>query len=390
MRNKLAERLLGTVLDWTDEELKEERPILVALARLKYDEYHQFTPGMKFIESLACWLNQFRSLEERKIAYEFIRKRLIFFSGFEMNHLVDIAYPSIIRPKLLEMASKNLGIPPWKTYQLSESDEYRELNARSLFLGLSDGARIDRFRRTNNMGLSNEQILPYYDLSEEKTRDLKGDLKKTLAQIKHKDELEVSDGEATFKLLFLLDDFSASGLSMLMPEGDYYSGKLEKIHKLIQGRLSDSNIIDKNEIKVYLVIYVMTEKAKRHLEQAISKLLTKEGLEDKVCNWEIKAVLTLKENSVFGSQSVDDSMRGLIDNYYDENIMDNHLRKGGTKDVKLGFAGCGLPLVLNHNTPNDSLFLLWSYGDFKGLFPRASRHKEGLNGDAKSVSAFKE
>ncbi|KUO77847.1 MAG: hypothetical protein APF81_05900 [Desulfosporosinus sp. BRH_c37] len=390
MRNKLAERLLGTVLEWTDEELKKERPILVALASLKYDEYHQFTPGMKFIESLACWLNQFQSIEERKIAYGFIRNRLIFFSGFEMNHLVDLAYPSIIRTKLLEMASKNLGIPPWKTYQLSKSDEYQELNARSLFLGLSDGARIDRFRRTNNMGLSNEQILPYYDLSKEKACDLKRNLKKALAQIKNKDESEISDGEATFKLLFLLDDFSASGLSMLMPKGDNYSGKLEKIHKLVQGRLSDLNIIDKNEIKVYPVIYVITEKAKLHLEQAISRLLTKEGLGDKISNWEIKAVLTLKENSVFGSQPLDDSMRDLIDNYYDENIMDDHLRKGGTDDVKLGFAGCGLPLVLNHNTPNDSLFLLWSYGKFKGLFPRASRHKGGLNGDAKSVSAFKE
>jgi hypothetical protein len=37
-----------------------------------------------------------------------------------------------------------------------------------------------------------------------------------------------------------------------------------------------------------------------------------------------------------------------------------------------------LPLVLHHNTPNNSICLLWSYEDtqVRGLFPRIKRHKE--------------
>ena len=54
------------------------------------------------------------------------------------------------------------------------------------------------------------------------------------------------------------------------------------------------------------------------------------------------------------------------------------MEKGGTDDSKYGFAACGLPLVLHHNTPNNSIALLWSYEDaeYRGLFPRIQRHKE--------------
>lgn len=65
------------------------------------------------------------------------------------------------------------------------------------------------------------------------------------------------------------------------------------------------------------------------------------------------------------------------DRYYRNTPMDTHEQKGRTDTVKRGFAGCGLPLVLGHNTPNNSLYLLW--GDqavgARGLFPRIVRHK---------------
>jgi hypothetical protein len=70
----------------------------------------------------------------------------------------------------------------------------------------------------------------------------------------------------------------------------------------------------------------------------------------------------------------------LLDNpeYADQSSSDKHFRKGGVADVRFGFAGCALPVVLNHNTPNNSVFLLWGpeMSKFPGLFPRASRHRE--------------
>ena len=64
--------------------------------------------------------------------------------------------------------------------------------------------------------------------------------------------------------------------------------------------------------------------------------------------------------------------------YCDQSNADVHFRVGGTTDVRLGFAGCALPVVLNYNTPNNSLFILWGpeASKFPGLFPRVSRHKE--------------
>jgi hypothetical protein len=51
MRDALAERLLANVMAWTPEDVARERPVLQALAALKYDEYQQFSPGMRFVES---------------------------------------------------------------------------------------------------------------------------------------------------------------------------------------------------------------------------------------------------------------------------------------------------------------------------------------------------
>jgi hypothetical protein len=71
-------------------------------------------------------------------------------------------------------------------------------------------------------------------------------------------------------------------------------------------------------------------------------------------------------------------MNQLLEQYYDPSIHDEHMKKGGTPDSRYGFADCGLPLVLSHNTPNNSVSLLWSPEDQKvrGLFPRVQRHKE--------------
>ena len=53
MREALAERHLATVMNWTPEDVANERPLLQAMAELKYNEYQQFAPGIRFVESLA-------------------------------------------------------------------------------------------------------------------------------------------------------------------------------------------------------------------------------------------------------------------------------------------------------------------------------------------------
>src|ERR1700760_4565747 len=112
MRDELAEALLAKVMGWTDQEKARERPILQDLARYKYDEYQQYAPGRRFIESLALWLRQFTTADERKIAYDFVRKRLVFVSTPELRQLVDLSFPTAIRPSLIALAARRAGIDP--------------------------------------------------------------------------------------------------------------------------------------------------------------------------------------------------------------------------------------------------------------------------------------
>jgi hypothetical protein len=368
MRDYLAERLLGTVLDWEDEDLAKERPIIDVLANLKYDDYQQFKPGFKFIESLALWLEQFEK-DEKRTAYNFIKNKLVYISSSEINHLVDIAYPAIIKPILFRQVAEKINIPYWQTKQIAESQYFKELRRRSLFLGLSDGAKIDRFRRTNQE-LSHEQIYTSYELSIQKIDSLISKLKDDLLNLRG---TAVNDDEATFKNIFLLDDFSASGMSMLrMKTNGDYSGKLAKIrHEFFTNTEKLAKLADSTNCNVYSILYIMTVQANEHINRLLSEFWPKE----KGC-CELMSVLQL-ENEIKITKEKDKEIVNLIDKYYDEAVFDNHMRVGGTKDVKLGFAGCAIPVALSHNTPNDSIFLLWSYKDkIRGLFPRITRHKE--------------
>ena len=164
MKTELAERLLTQIMGWDVRQKARERRLLEALAAYKYDEYQQFAPGRRFLESLALWLRQFETLKQRQIAYEFVKSRLIFISDAEMKHLVELAYPNFIRPHLMLETAKETGLPIWKA--LCECIQYRRRLRRTLVLGLSDGARTDWFRRANPTAISNEQIWHAYDISQ--------------------------------------------------------------------------------------------------------------------------------------------------------------------------------------------------------------------------------
>ena len=59
MNQDLGLRILGRIMDWDDDRARDEFAWLKLMARLKYDGYRDFQAGMRFIESLATWLQQF-------------------------------------------------------------------------------------------------------------------------------------------------------------------------------------------------------------------------------------------------------------------------------------------------------------------------------------------
>lgn len=208
MKDELAEALLAKVMGWGAAEVAGQRAVLQDLARYKYDEYQQFSPGQRFIESLALWLRQFEGKEAREAAYNWVRRRLVFISSAEMNHLVASTFPTLIRPWLLQKVAQEAGLGVTQVKALEASEAYRLHLRQTLFLGLSDGAHIDQFRRANP-ALSNEQIWHAYDFSEDKAKDFGQKLKKDLTKRLGRSP---SNTEAKYRAVCLLDDFTGSGM----------------------------------------------------------------------------------------------------------------------------------------------------------------------------------
>lgn len=356
MRDALAERLLANVMEWAPEDVARERPILQALAALKYDEYQQFSPGMRFVESLALWLQQFETLDERKTAYEFVLSRLVFLSHAEMAHFAAIAYPDVIRPVFIEQAAKDATLPPFRVSQVLATDSFKKLEDASLFFGLSDGARIDLFRRSNKE-LSHEQIFTSYEISKEKVREIRTWLDEKRG---HKDAAPT---------LVLLDDFTASGTSCLTADGDQAKGKLVKFVTRVQQSEEWKTVVSFPKTRLVVVFYVATAQALANIDSGADVLRKTHGIDITVlCVQRIASDISLKASHT-------EPVVELIKKYYDPFAKEKHPEWGG--DVPFGYKDGGLPLVIHHNTPNNSVFVLWAEDSdrVQPLFPRVSRHR---------------
>ncbi|MCK4784561.1 MAG: hypothetical protein KAV87_12485, partial [Desulfobacteraceae bacterium] len=336
MRDALAERLLAQVMGWAPEDVARERPDLQAMAAHKYDEYQQFSPGMRFVESLAAWLDNFEAVEERRVAYDFIKRRLIFISEAEVRHLITVAYPDIIRPILLKEAASLLSTQDYQVAKIASSREFQLLCRKSLFLGLSDGAHIDYFRRASS--LSNEQVHIDYRIENKTAEDLGMKLQQDIQVLASGTE---DDVEATFEMVFLLNDFSASADTLLRKEDGQPMGKLVRAMDSIVGlQRREPPLVSRDSAKVFVVLYIATETAIQNLLQRLPELRSASWP-----NCEVRPVYTLR-NDIKVSPDNDPEFHEMLVKYYDPQIMDSHLRKGGT-NVICGYAGCALPLVLS-------------------------------------------
>lgn len=369
MRIALAEKLLVKVMNWTPAEVAVERPLIQAMANFKYDEYQQFSTGIRFIESLARWLGQFDAGTERNTAYNFIKSNLIFISNDQVSHLVNICFDEKINPILMGKAAIQLQTEDYFVKQLYSSKEYTELRRRSLFLGASDGSKIDHLRRSS--GISNEQVFASYYISSEKIKDMLKELKK-------------AGFEGKFNSVFLIDDFTGSGLSYFRTEDGKYKGKIYTFLNL----LFDKEEKEKNPERYILSDLVNTDNLDIHIFFYIAKRSSVEYLDAKIAEW--KAGMGFSFNhSVDAIQFLEDDIKEqvlkdtafieLAKKYFDPAVMTDSYQKGKHDEPYLGFDECALPLILYHNTPNNTLPLLWmpeSDNGNVGLFPRVNRHKE--------------
>ncbi|MBF0132447.1 MAG: hypothetical protein HQL75_07665 [Magnetococcales bacterium] len=367
---------ISRILGWDDDEqANKEFGWLRFMAKNKFDNYQDFLAGARFIESLVVWLQQFNSLEERLIAYDFLRKRLLFISASEMNHLVERFYARVVVPDLISRAATQHGI---QTYQVlshpDASNTIQKMRQRILFMGLSDGARIDVLRRANSTILHNDQIVMQPFLDDEKWRDLSKKLKDLSEDVVKK-----------FDTVYIIDDFAGSGTTFIRKNSTgKWNGKLPKLWRSLsetRSRLKNYDefpIVDDPSVHVHH--YIVTEQAKLAMlekEFEIRKDLKQEG-------WFPKPIpftegMVLPKN--FSLTPPDDQQFfSLTDHYYDKDLETIHSKESGNPDMRRGYAQCALPLILEHNTPNNSVSLLWAETEgtqghaMRPLFRRRQRH----------------
>lgn len=364
MKQDLAESLLVKVMGWPNDRVVEELPRLDRMARFKYDEYQQFGPGQKFLEALCLWLAQFKTPEEREAAFAFVRRRLVFISGADMRHLVEVSFPDVVRPMLIAGAAARANISPHRVTQVLGDPAYRSALRSTLFLGLSDGSRMDIFRRA--AGLDNEQVWQAYEMSAAKSAGMLKDLRKAL-----------DDETACFERVILIDDFSASGISYARKEPEGWKGKAIKALQQFAGTGDARDLVAYAKIEMHIVLYVATRAAVDYIRKELATYAAEQSIPPPVVTavYELPPELPLNDVDDAAFLQLVDS-----DDYYRTRGLDSHEAKGKTTTVKRGFAACGLPVALAHNCPNNSVYLLWAdpleAGSARGLFPRIVRHKE--------------
>jgi hypothetical protein len=312
-----------------------------------------FRPGERFLESLARWLFQFRTLDERRIAIEFVIKRLIFVSVAELDHIIELVYRDVIRPLVRHHVSTATGISPYAVKTLTAHPQFRAFQRQLLILGMSDGARLDRLRRASPE-LSHEQFNLVSTPSTEQVDAMQKKLKKALARL----SLEAED---KFQHVVLVDDFTGSGYTLIREEHGKFDGKLINFKNRLN-ECQEKGFIARNA-EVSIVMYIASEEA----ERCVRELLARAGL-----TWP----LTVLQRIPNACRVADPAIESLAKEYYDPVLHDEH--KG---DAILGYRDSRLPLVLSHNTPNNSIALLWADTSERrdgkcryALFTRYERH----------------
>lgn len=370
MKYELAESILKSTMDhWDTLKMAEETKDIQIISEIKYDDYQQFTHGMRYVESLALWMRQFSTKEDKERAYSFLKQQLIYISEEEMRQLVSYSFPTVMRRYLLE-----------KTKEFCESNSIQNIEERksiysyflrsSLFLGLSDGAHIDYFRRQNPY-LSNEQVFVHYDFSDTKADDMRKELEEDsrIVSLIEKYDDRIPKG---FSSYFLIDDFTGSGISYIRKDSEGWHGKIPKFFK----RMSSSEC-GSERAEIHIVIYIATPNALDYINEQLETFRIENRIDSVSLDpLQIVHPIDWQSNSELSEQlKINYNMNKAASGVTFE---DKHFLKGEGKYPYYGFADGSLPIILFHNTPNNSLPILWySWNDtVNALFPRVTRHKE--------------
>lgn len=397
--NTLALNLIAKVMDWDDIEATQEYEWLRLMAGVKYDGYSDFAAGAGFLEALVDWLHQFQPAD-RKVAYRFVKERLVYISSAEMQRVIEAFLPEVVTPYLRRCVAEDNGIGAhevWATVEHAKA--FSDRMRACLFVGLSDGSRIDILRRANAGRLSQEQVIPMMNVDNEKWRSLGKDLR------------DEQGSEAKFQDVYLIDDFTASGTTFVrINEDGLPKGKLPKFENIIQEakKAIGEDFPIAEGFRLHIHHYVSTTQARAALDERIgsvasdmdnrsfnAEFLSREGLTEGLLlgddlplgflSSEVKpqGKVEVESDGLKSNRTSDRDMIKLCEDAYDPALfqrLEKHCREAGMSTMCYGYGHCALPLILEHNTPNNSVPLLWAETgtptkpSMRPLFHRRDRH----------------
>lgn len=358
MRFDLAKQFLVQLMDWDEIEATKRLEEIDLMADIKYDSYDQFMPGIKFVGNFYLWLSQFEKMEDRKLMYEFVKKYIIYINSTQVSHLIDLLYNTKIIPLIREKVvndfkQKGVTVNKYNYKHLDNTQEFKVHKRKTLFIGLSDGSHIDIVRR--NSYLDNDQVLTNYYPDDTKIEDLE----KKLSGSK---ELE-NEATRKFESIVLIDDFTASGSSFIrVKEDGTFGGKLPTFFKVLEDNKKFKNLLaDGYEVRLFFLI--ATKNALTYIEDLLEKYMQQhQGL-----TVQVECIQTLDEDAKFTNHQEQEA-RQMLDiiarkRYINESKLTDAYKESYDDDAEkryhLGYKQCALTVVLNHNTPNNSLPIIW-------------------------------
>ena len=376
MRFNLAKQFLVQLMGWDDIEATKRFQEMDLMSDIKYDSYDQFMPGIKFAGNFYLWLSQFKDPQERKLMYEFVKKYIIFINSTQISHLIDLLYNTkiipLIRQKVVEdFKAKGEIVNKYNYRRLDNSAEFKSHKRKTLFIGLSDGSHIDIIRR--NSYLDNDQVLTNYYPDDTKIKSLAEELESSK-------DVE-NDETKKFESIVLIDDFTASGASFIRKKNAVYEGKLTKFFETIDKNQGFKNLFTEGfEVRLYFLI--ATKSSLTHIREMLGEFMQKYGN----LKVEVDCIQMLDEDAKFTNHQ-DGEAKAMLEIiqkkcYINEPALTKAYKKSysdGDTRYHLGYKQCALTVVLNHNTPNNSLPIIWQpkrEGDdpLYPLFYRITRH----------------
>lgn len=347
------EEALRRIKDLRITKRRELTRDLRFMAVYKYSSYEVYNLGKGFFSSLLEWLTHFQSLSEKEAGLILVRY-LLFLSRRELLELSNVTYHNILQ----EMMDVLIQVRGLAVFDYAKA--YRQLRRflkNCVFVGMSDGAQIDYFRRHGTEVISNDQVVTYYKIDEEEKRKFR-----------------------QTKYVFLIDDMCGSGKTFLRRE--------KKKTRFINDGQFARFLRKWKRMKfeaVYYCPYVITEKASKRLYNLItgSRRIVNRDLKFRfkilpgMCIPQSYSILN-SQNELFRSEEDRIRVKRLCEKYYDPSVEDEHTRKG--QGCKYGFGRTGILLTRYNNTPNNTPSMLWysspEENAARALFRRLARHHD--------------